>query len=299
VTLNSNTLSITVVIPAYNEEANIVRLTRQVLAEPWDKTFILDKLLIVDDCSDDGTQEITRQLASEDDRVHVIRHIQRSGKNSCIRDGIAACSSDVITILDADITLGTGCVIRTLGLLVDNPSLMAASCVNEPLPAKTWRERASRFQAQLLAETSRIGGRSLLRVYAIRICAIHDLALPDTTHDDLYIPRWLHNRGYRYKVQPQAIAYMRSATGLRDFAKQTLRAWRAIEALEQVLPTTQVYERGHGVTLRAIGRAVWREPLGFALYALWRVIIVLTPARFWLPVVDHTRHNTSRSTKAL
>jgi len=299
VTSNSNTLSVTVVIPAYNEEANIARLARQVLAEPWDATLVLDKLLIVDDCSDDRTREITQRLASEDGRVKVIRHGQRGGKNSCIRDGIAVCSCDVVAILDADIVLGPGCVIETLRLLVDNPSLAAASCINEPLLARTWHERASRFQAQLLAETSRLGGGSLLRVYAIRICAIHDLTLPDTTHDDLYIPRWLHNKGYRYEIQPQAVAYMRSASGLRDFAKQTLRAWRAIEALEQVLPTTKVYAKGQGVTPRAIMRAVWREPRGFGLYVLWRIVIALTPARLWLPVVDHTRHDTSQSTKDL
>jgi glycosyltransferase involved in cell wall biosynthesis len=80
VTSNSNTLSVTVVIPAYNEEANIARLARQVLAEPWDATLVLDKLLIVDDCSDDRTREITQRLASEDGRVKVIRHGQRGGK---------------------------------------------------------------------------------------------------------------------------------------------------------------------------------------------------------------------------
>jgi len=298
----SSTLSVTVVIPAYNEEANIERLIQQVLDEPWSDSVVLDKLIVVDDCSDDDTPEIIRLLASKHDHLHIIRHEQRSGKNAGIRDGIAACRSDIIAILDADIGLRRGCVTNTVQLLADNSAFAAASCVNEPLQARTWRERASRFQALILTEGRRLGRASLLRVYAIRTVAIRDLVLPDTTHDDLYIPRWLRNHGYRYAVNPQAIAYTRSATGLRDFAKQTLRAWQALDALERVLPITHpimVEYGGRLLTLRIIVRAIRREPLGFLLYVLWRGIVTATPTTLWLPTVEHTKHDQSASTKDL
>lgn len=297
--MHAHALSVTVVIPAFNEETNIARLVRQILNEPWSDAVVLNRLIVIDDCSDDRTLEIIQRLASEHERVSFISHTERSGKNAGIRDGIAACTSDVVAILDADVSLQHGCVTETVQLLVDDPSLAAASCVNEPLPARTWREYASRFQALILTEISRIGGGSLLRVYAIKTTLIRDLVLPDTTHDDLYIPRWLHNKGYRYAIQPQAVAYMRSASGLRDFAKQALRAWHAIEALDRVLPNERAYCKGQSVTVRAVLRAVKREPVGFGVYILWRAIIAATPAGLWLPIVDHTKHDTSRSTKIL
>ncbi len=305
--------SVTVVIPAYNEEANLARLARQVLDEPWTDALQLDQLIVVDDCSADATGRIAQQLACEYGKVRVISHATRRGKNASIRDGFVACTSPMIAILDADIALQRGSLTRTTALLAErsDPSLSAISCINEPLPARALGERASRFQALLLAETSRLGRGSLLRVYVIKMAAIVGLVLPDTTHDDLYIPRWLRQQGYYYLVHPEAIVYTRAASGLRDFAKQTLRAWQAIAALERVLPAISSSraseDRAHGkivapdqrqgISGRAVVRAVMREPLGFVLYVLWRGIIAATPATLWLPVVDHTRHDTSRSTK--
>lgn len=298
-TSNSSGVAVTIIIPAYNEEANIARLVEQILGEPWNDHLILGRLIIVDDCSIDGTKSIAEQLAREHECIDVIRHAQRWGKNASIRDGLAACTSQIVAILDADISLKRGCLSKTVELLRENESLAATSCVNEPLPARTWAERASRFQALLLTEASRLGHGSLLRVYALKMAAIRGLVLPDTTHDDLYIPRWLRNHGFRYAVHPHAVVYMRSAAGLRDFAKQTLRAWQAIQALDQVLPHTRRDDYAQGVTARAVIRAIRREPIGFILYVLWRCIVMVTPARWWLPFVDHSRHNTSRSTKNL
>jgi len=46
-----------------------------------------------------------------------------------------------------------------------------------------------------------------------------------------------------------------------------------------------------------MARAITREPLGFVLYVVWRGIIAATPTKMWLPVVDHSRYDTSASTK--
>lgn len=295
-------LSVTVVIPAYNEQANIARLVRQVLDEPWTTALSLQNVIVVDDCSDDGTSDVAQQLADEYDRVRVTRHRQRSGKNAGMRTGIAANEADVIVFVDADTSLASGCLTRMVQLLQDDPSLAGASCINAPLPARSWRERASRFQALLIAELRRYGHQSLARVYALRSSAIATLTLPDNIYDDLYIMRWLNNHGQRYAVRPDAVAYIRAATGLRDFAKQTVRTWRAVAALDDVLPrraATATAPGGAPIMLRSVARAAALEPVGFLLYVLWRTIISVTPTSRWLPVVDHTRYDTSESTKDL
>jgi len=293
--------SVTIVIPAYNEEANIARLVQQILDEPWGDTLRLDKLIIVDDYSDDKTGEITEELAHDHESVHVIRHTQRGGKNAGLREGMAACTSDIFVNIDADVGLVRGCLIKTIGLLLDNPGLAASSCINDPLPAGTWRERASRFQAVLIAESRRLGAISLLRLYAIRKRAILDLTLPDAVAEDLYIERWLSNNGQHCAVCKNATVHIRSATGLRDFAKQTLRAWKAIEEIDSILPRTAPPDEAIEpiVTRRALIRAIKREPLGFLMYAVWRVIVTVTPTTLWSPSVTLSNFNTSTSTKSL
>lgn len=295
----SDKTSVTIVIPAFNEQSNIAYITRQVLDEPWGDGFALDEVIIVDDCSEDRTQEITADLARADGRVRVIRHAQRGGKNAGMRTGLSASRSPIVVFLDADVRLGAQCVTKMVALLRDNSSLTAASCILEPLSARSWHERASRFQLLLVAELGRLGHGSLARVYSLRTVATSGLALPDTVYDDIYILRWLRNYGYRYALQTDATAYVRAAHGLRDFAKQTIRTWRAAEALDRLLPdkTPPAERRGRGVVARALGRAIAREPMGFVLYTAWRGIVTVTPTKMWLPVIDHSRYDTSISTK--
>lgn len=292
--------TVTVVIPAYNEQANLARLVRQTLAEPWGAPMTLDRLLIVDDCSHDGTQAMTDDLARAHERVRVIRHGLRGGKNAAMRTGLSVCASDVIVFVDADVALAPGCLTGMVGLLLKDTTLAGASCINEPLPARSWRERPSRFQALLIAALRRRGHGSLARVYALRRSAIEGLNLPDNIYDDLYIMRWLRNHGLRYGVCAEAIVSIRSATGLRDFAKQTVRAWRAEAALDSILPREAAASEplvSKLTIVRAVAGSALREPVGFLLYLLWRTIIMATPGRLWLPVVDHSRYDTSLSTK--
>ena len=142
-TPSADKTSVTVVIPAFNEEIGIARLTLQVLQEPWNETLVLDAVIIVDDCSVDHTQAITEQLVREHERVRVIRHARRGGKNAAMRTGLAACRSDIVAFVDSDVLLAPHCLIRTIQLLVDDPSVVGSSCIIEPLPPRSWRERAS------------------------------------------------------------------------------------------------------------------------------------------------------------
>lgn len=291
--------SIGIVIPAYNEQANLARLIQQILDEPWDDALMLDRIIIVDDYSDDDTLRIAEDMAGKHDVVSVLRHGQRSGKNAGIRDGITACRSDAVVILDADVRLGSRSLTTMLHALASDLSLSAAACLLLPLPARSWRERASRFQALFVAEIGRIGHGSLTKVYALKAAAIKGLVVPDSTYDDLYIPRWMRMRGYRYAVCPQATAYFRPARGVRDFAKQTIRYYRAARALEVALPGRVPSLNSRRIVTRALSRAVCQEPLGFILYVAWRSLIVVTPSTWWVPIVDHSKHDQAVSTKSL
>ncbi len=295
----SDRITVTVVIPAFNEEANLARLVMQVLAKPWSERLSLDRVIVVDDCSSDGTQAVAQELEQKHDRVCVIRHAERSGKNAGIRTGLAACHSDIAVFVDADLLLGRDCLTKTAYLLLDDPTIAMASCIIEPLPPRTWRERAAHTQARLVSEFKRLGIGYMSAVFALRMPAVRGMYLPDTTADDAYIMGWLQQQGFRCAARHDAVAYIRASAGLRDFAKQTLRGRRG---------EARAKEAWHGATLipanrRAVARAIVRtlrsDPLGFALYTLWYSVIKLTPTRVWLPVVDVSKYDTSASTKDL
>jgi hypothetical protein len=144
-------------------------------------------------------------------------------------------------------------------------------------------------------------GPLLWRVWAVKTREIDELILPDEQADDSYVARWLRNRGCGIGVQRAATAYVRSASGLHDFAKQYLRDVHDMASLERALPSTTSSPPtlSWALGVRSAARAATREPLGFILYLTWRTIIRATPRERWLPVVALSRFDQSASTKDL
>ena len=91
-------MKLTVVIPCYNEIATIRAIVDAVRAAPYpDK-----QIIIVDDCSTDGTVEVLkRDIAPLVDEITF--HPVNRGKGAAIRNGIEPASGGVVIIQDADL----------------------------------------------------------------------------------------------------------------------------------------------------------------------------------------------------
>jgi glycosyltransferase involved in cell wall biosynthesis len=90
-------VKLSVVIPCYNEVATIEPLLGAVRASPYP----FKEIIVVDDCSTDGTREKLRDLAATIDRV--IYHSANQGKGAALRTGIAVATGDLVLIQDADL----------------------------------------------------------------------------------------------------------------------------------------------------------------------------------------------------
>jgi glycosyltransferase involved in cell wall biosynthesis len=91
-------MKVSIVIPCYNETATIRQLLDLVLAVelPYEK-----EIIIVDDCSKDGTRDLLATFTEE--CVKVVLHEVNQGKGAALRTGFENASGDVIIIQDADL----------------------------------------------------------------------------------------------------------------------------------------------------------------------------------------------------
>lgn len=101
---------LSVVMPVYNERDTIRKVIDRVKAVPVRKEIVL-----VEDCSKDGTQEILRQVAAEaeanpdpDNEIHVFFHEVNKGKGAAVRTGFSKTKGDVVLIQDADLEYDPG-----------------------------------------------------------------------------------------------------------------------------------------------------------------------------------------------
>lgn len=93
--------TLSVVIPAYNEEGGIAEIAQRVLAikDELKKVGIPDlELLVVDDGSRDGTAHVASAIQG----VRLIRHPQNKGYGAALKTGFCQAKGDLIGFLDAD-----------------------------------------------------------------------------------------------------------------------------------------------------------------------------------------------------
>ena len=89
---------LSVVMPVFNEAATAADVIKTVLAQRP-----VRQLVIVDDCSRDGTSEKLAALAQGEPRVKLIRHEQNRGKGAALRTGFTHVTAPIVIIQDADL----------------------------------------------------------------------------------------------------------------------------------------------------------------------------------------------------
>ena len=102
-------MDISVIIPVYNEEKTVSEIIKRV-----SDTKMVQQIIVIDDCSTDGTREILEMEKSKNS-IEVYHHEKNKGKGAAVRTGLRHAKEDIIIIQDADLEYNP----QDYGLLIE------------------------------------------------------------------------------------------------------------------------------------------------------------------------------------
>ena len=110
-------MTLTVLIPAFNEQPTIVEAVERVLRET-----VVRQIIVVDDGSTDGTREILSTLRHRDERLEIIFHDTNRGKGAAIRTALNRVREPITIIHDADLEYHPTDFVAVIQPIVDGHS---------------------------------------------------------------------------------------------------------------------------------------------------------------------------------
>jgi len=225
--------SISIVVPAYNEETQIAGAIEALLAQdyPHDKM----QILILSDASTDATDRIVSSYA--DRGVEVMRMPKRSGKTAMENAACRLLRGDIIVNSDASIRLHPNTTRKLIEQLSD-PSIGVASgrdvsvSVGRP-QANATEARYVNYEMRLRALETQAGGivGASGCCYAIR-ADLHRLPIPPDLSRDFSAALTARAHGFRAVSVDDAIAFVpRTQTLRREYARKVRTIARGMETL--------------------------------------------------------------------
>jgi glycosyltransferase involved in cell wall biosynthesis len=91
---------LSIVVPCYNEKRTIVPLLERVLGANLPEQ-VEREVVIVDDCSTDGTADVVKSI--HDPRIRVLRHEKNKGKGAALRTAFQHAAGAIVIVQDADL----------------------------------------------------------------------------------------------------------------------------------------------------------------------------------------------------
>jgi peptidoglycan/xylan/chitin deacetylase (PgdA/CDA1 family)/spore germination protein YaaH/GT2 family glycosyltransferase len=260
------TPTVSVIIPAYNEERVIEGSIRRVLASNYPAI----ELIVADDGSKDATSEIVAREFGGDPRVTLLT-LENGGKASALNRALQSAKGEVIIALDADTQFEPETIARLARWFVD-PKLGAVAGnaqVGNRVNLVTRWQAVEYITAQNL-ERRALAGFNAITVVPGAVGAWRRAALDavggypeDTLAEDQDLTIAIQRAGWRVTYDTDAVAWTEAPESFKSLAKQRYR-W-AFGTLQCLWKHRGIYRdrQARGLALVGLPQA-WIFQIGFA-----------------------------------
>lgn len=264
--------TVSIGIPALNEEANIKALLNSILSQKGD--FELKEIIIFSDCSTDNTVKFAKEI--NDARIKIIENNVRVGQAEGQNQIVKAVTGDYLILLNADVLLGDDTFIDKIiqPFLVNKKVGIVAPRI-KPLQAETFFEKIINFSADLKQDMfiSWNKGNNIYmccgRARAFSKDCISHIVWPTSSSEDAYSYLVCLEKGFDFVYIDDAFVLYRSPENFNDHVKQSTRFMSGEKVMSKYFPESFVndqYKIPFKITLKSAVKYFFKNPILFLLY---------------------------------
>ena len=267
--------TVTIGVPAFNEEANINRLLTCLIHQS-EKGIEIQKIIVVNDGSDDDTMEEIKK--SHDKRILSINNSSRKGQAYCQNKIFTIADTDVVVLFEADTYPATRNYLQELiKPFSEDLTIGLVQGLPRPVSAETFTEKVLNTQVDVYqsfvdsnSNSPGQGGRAFARFVYSR------LRFPKALPEDAYALLWCKQRGIKTRLQVNAVCMHRNPQNFADYVTKQQKIMSGQATLLKLFSPKFVKNISNNSIYRQVrGRMAFNffvhNPIYFFAYALFKI----------------------------
>ncbi|PJE58455.1 MAG: hypothetical protein COU81_00655 [Candidatus Portnoybacteria bacterium CG10_big_fil_rev_8_21_14_0_10_36_7] len=297
-----NKPTLTIGIPAYNEENNIKYLLNTILIQN-ESNYYLKKIIVVSDLSTDNTDSLVKSV--KDKRIQLIRNRVRRGQNFSQNHIFKIADSDIVVLLEADSCPKYNNYISNLiSPILNNAGCLYVQGKCEPLEPSTKFEHLLYLKDNIFLKVaekkffdeklfiSGLGGRAFAKKLYKKI------RWPQNVPDDLYCFYWCKVYDIKTLVEKSAVCNFRLPQTINDHLLKINKAIAGAKVVDKHFPI-QKYNYNYKISRSIIIKFVFTLILSYPLLFPFIVMLKFIEKIFISNIIFSNFLQSANSTKTL
>jgi len=259
---------VTILFAAWNEVQVIAEKLGNSLSQSYPPELL--DVVVVSDCSGDGTDEIAKQYASRSGRVRLLRATERQGKSAALNLGAPAAQGEIVVLTDANAVFAEDAVERLIGPFADSRVGAVSGQLHYQDAAGAGLSESAYWRYEQRVKTAESALGSLLGANGSIFATRRELCAPLRPREvsDFRIPYEALLRGFRVVLEPRAKSYETTAGNLwAEYRRKVRIMARAIPMMLSLVAPTLARGRVL-VAWQLVSHKVLREVQGVFFLAM-------------------------------
>jgi glycosyltransferase involved in cell wall biosynthesis len=288
-------LNVTIGIPSFNEDKNILNLLRSITKQKSEH-FAICEIIISDDSSDNTVGLVEEFADSSEATIRCLHHSSRMGVGNAWNEIFQNAKGDVIVIYDGDVIPHEDSIQELLSTL--GGRVVLAICNSKPVGSTSIAGRAGTYVSSWL-RCVKIKGVSqytaIGRGLSIQAAIAKQITIPS---DIIAVDLYLECRVLEFKLDiaynDQAVVYFRPPETITDFNSQVLRSLEGHKQIRSCIEKFKI-RLPFEVALRQAVRVSLSDPLG--ALSVVACYCILPYHKYALKGLASSKWHIARSTK--